>query len=78
MTATVEVVAPLPKRPISEDDQARIRAALDAKRAADDELLAAVLDAASNGASVRELAAFTGMSTNTVSNWKRDSGRFRS
>jgi hypothetical protein len=30
-----------------------------------------VLTAAHNGASVRELAAFTGLSTNTISRWKR-------
>lgn len=34
-------------------------------------LKAAVLHAAANGSSVRKLAAFTGLSTNTISRWKR-------
>ncbi len=76
MTDTLKGVTPLPKRPISEADQKRIRAALDAKSGAESELRAAVLDAAEHGSSVRELATYTGMSTNTISTWKRDSGRF--
>ncbi len=70
--ATVEVVTPQHRGIISDDDQARIRAALDGRDAAEQELRAAVLTAVKHGASVRELGAFTGLSTNTISRWKRD------
>lgn len=56
---------------IAPDDASRISAALAAREAAYDELVAAVLDAAAHGASVRELAEFTGLSTNTITRWKR-------
>jgi DNA-directed RNA polymerase specialized sigma24 family protein len=63
---------------INAPDQRRIRAALaaqqaveDAKQGVDAELRAAVVTAAEHGSSVRELAAFTGLSTNTISRWKR-------
>jgi DNA-directed RNA polymerase specialized sigma24 family protein len=65
-------VSPQPRGAISNADQTRIRNAMDAKSAADDEMRSAVLSAAGHGASVRELAAFTGLSTNTISRWKRD------
>lgn len=45
--------------------------ALDERNAARAKLKAVVLEAATGGASVRELAAFTGLSTNTISRWKR-------
>ncbi len=64
-------VSPQPRGAISSADQNRIRNAMDAKSAADDEMRNAVLSAAGHGASVRELAAFTGLSTNTISRWKR-------
>ena len=77
MTATVGGV-PQKRGLINAPDQKRIRAALvaqaaveEAKQAADAKLRAAVLAAAEHGASVRELAAFTGLSTNTISRWKR-------
>ena len=69
--ATVEVVTPQHRGIISDNDQARIRAALDGRDAAEQELRAAVLTAVKHGASVRELGAFTGLSTNTISRWKR-------
>lgn len=69
--ATVEVVTPQHRGIISDDDQARIRAALEGRDAAEQELRAAVLAAVKRGASVRELGAFTGLSTNTISRWKR-------
>ena len=69
--ATVEVVTPQHRGIISDDDQARIRAALDGRDAAEQELRAAVLTAVKHGASVRELGAFTGLSTNTISRRKR-------
>ena len=53
--ATVEVVTPQHRGIISDDDQARIRAALDGRDAAEQELRAAVLTAVKHGASVREL-----------------------
>ena len=48
-------------------DESRIRAALECQ----DELRAAVVAAAGRGASVRVLAELTGLSTNTISRWKR-------
>lgn len=71
MTATVRRV-PNPKRPIEPDDQEKIRRAMDNHDAAYNALQDAVRTAATNGASVRELAEFTGMSTNTISRWKRE------
>jgi transposase-like protein len=71
MSATVGGVSPQNRGVIIAADQKRLRAALAARDASDQELHAAVLAAASNGASVRELAAFTGLSTNTISRWKR-------
>lgn len=70
-------MTPLPKRPLNADDEVRVRAAVDARESAEAELHAAVIAAAVNGASVRELALATGLSTSTISAWKRDSGRFR-
>ncbi|WP_062516501.1 helix-turn-helix domain-containing protein [Demequina gelatinilytica] len=64
-------MSPQHKGLIPATDQARIRAALAARDASYDELVAAVLDAAEHGASVRELAEFTGLSTNTITRWKR-------
>jgi len=65
------LVSPLPRGTINPDDQKRLKQAMRAKNAAEVEVRAAVLEAAEHGASVRELAAFTGLSTNTVSRWKR-------
>lgn len=67
----MNTVSPQPRGAISPADQSRIRNAMEAKAFADEEMRGAVLVAASNGASVRELAAFTGLSTNTISRWKR-------
>lgn len=64
-------MTPQPKGLIPPDDAARITAALAARDESYDELVAAVLEAADHGASVRELAEFTGMSTNTITRWKR-------
>lgn len=72
MTATVQRVSPNPKRPIPPDDQEAIRRAMDGHETAYAALRDAVLIAASHNASVRELAEFTGMSTNTISRWKRE------
>jgi transposase-like protein len=71
MSATVEGVSPQNRGIITAADQKRLRAALAARDASDQELHAAVLAAASHGASVREIATFTGLSTNTISRWKR-------
>lgn len=72
MTATLQRVSPNPKRALSPEDETRIRFAMHVRDAAYEHLRRAVLDAADNGASVRVLAEFTGMSTNTISRWKAD------
>lgn len=68
----MNTVSPVARGTIQPEDQKRLRKALNARSDADAEMRAAVLEAAAHGASVRELAAFTGLSTNTVSRWKRD------
>lgn len=65
-------MTPNPKGLIQPDDADRITAALTARDESYAELRAAVLDAAAHGAAVRELAEFTGMSTNTITRWKRE------
>lgn len=72
MTATLQRVSPNPKRLMTTADQIRVRDAMRARDAADEEVRQAVLESASHGASVRVLAEFTGMSTNTISRWKAD------
>ena len=71
MTATVGAVSPQNRGILKSADQKRLRAALDARDANERELHAAVLAAVGHGSSVREIAAFTGLSTNTISRWKR-------
>lgn len=71
MTATVGLVTPQHRGLLTDDDQTRLRAALAGRDEAEQELRAAVLAAVKHGASVRELGAFTGLSTNTISRWKR-------
>ena len=71
MSATVEGVSPQNRGVIKPADQKRLRAALASREASDAEMRAAVLAAAAHGSSVREIAAFTGLSTNTISRWKR-------
>jgi transposase len=56
---------------INDADQARIRTALRERDEWEAALRESVIAAAQHGASVRELAAFTGLSTNTISRWKR-------
>lgn len=68
----MEAVAPQKRGTLTEAEQARIRAAMDAQATAYAELKAAVLAASKRGASVRELADFTGMSTNTISRWRAE------
>lgn len=65
-------VSPQPRGTIPAADQTRILEAIAAKLSADQGVRDAVLTAAGHGASVRELAAFTGLSTNTISRWKRE------
>lgn len=67
----MNTVSPIARGTIQPDDQKRLRKALESKAEADVEIRSAVLEAVEHGASVRELAAFTGLSTNTVSRWKR-------
>jgi hypothetical protein len=52
--------------------QQRLTAAMAAAEQADEELRTAVADALKAGGSVREVAAFTGMSTNTIARWGRE------
>jgi transposase len=70
MSATVGGV-PQKRGLISDADQARIRTALRQRDEWEAALRESVVEAARHGASVRELAAFTGLSTNTISRWKR-------
>lgn len=72
MTDTVEAVTPQHRGILTPEDQVRITQALEAHAEADAEMRRAVLIAVSRGASVRELAAFTGLSTSTISRWKRE------
>jgi len=71
MTDTMVSVAPQKRGLVNTEDQARISAALAAREAAEDEVRAAVVEAMRNGASVRMVAEASGLSTNTVSRWKR-------
>lgn len=64
-------MTPQRKGVLNPADAERIQKALSARETADSEVRAAVLAAVKHGASVRELAAFTGLSTNTISRWKR-------
>jgi transcriptional regulator with XRE-family HTH domain len=70
MSATVRGV-PQKRGLLSDVGKERIAAARDRREAAEAEYRAEVLAEAGRGASVRELAAFTGLSTNTISRWKR-------
>lgn len=68
----MESVTPQKRGLITDEDQARILAALSGVETADQELIDAVLAAMQHGGSVREVAELTGLSTNTVSRWKRE------
>lgn len=70
-TDTLVSVAPQKRGILSDEDRARIVAALDARDAADAELHDAIRVAAKNGASVRMMAESLEVSTNTISRWKR-------
>jgi len=59
-----------PRLPVSVEDAALIRAALQAKVEADANLRAVVRDVCSRS-SVREVASVAELSTNTVTRWKR-------
>lgn len=58
------------RRPVSDEDKRRLREARAQLDAAEAAWKATVLDVESRS-SVREVAAETGLSTNTVSRWKR-------
>lgn len=68
----MNAMSPQPRGTLSNDDRFAILKWKGRKAEAETRLRLAVLKAAENGASVRELAAFTGLSTNTISRWKRD------
>lgn len=72
VTATVARVSPNPKRVLEPEDETAIRGAMTAARRADQAVRDAVFTAAQHGASVRSLAEFTGMSTNTIHRWKME------
>lgn len=71
MTDTLVSVAPQKRGILSDEDRARIVAALEGRDAADARLHDAIRAAADNGASVRMMADSLGVSTNTISRWKR-------
>lgn len=71
MTATVERVSPNPKRVLSRADEKLLKDALAQRDWADMHLRTVVVEL-SERSSVRVLAEFTGMSTNTISRWKAD------
>jgi hypothetical protein len=62
-------MSPNPKRTLSTEDEVAIRAAMLAHEDAYAALKSAV---AASTASVRSLAEFTGMSTQTIQRWKHD------
>ena len=70
MSATVGGV-PQKRGLLSDIGKERIAAARERRETAEAEYREEVLAEAERGASVRELAAFTGLSTNTISRWKR-------
>jgi transposase-like protein len=72
VSATVARMSPNPKRVLTPEDETAIRDAMTAARHADQAVRNAVLTAARHGASVRSLAEFTGMSTNTIHRWKHE------
>lgn len=57
---------------LTDAEKRKIDTAAKGRDIADAAYRAAIVAAAKRGASVRELAAFTGLSTNTISRWKRD------
>jgi hypothetical protein len=72
----MEPVTPSPRGDIQPEDGDRISRAIEARGRAERELKAAVIAAANNGASVRALAGYTSLSTNTISRWKRESSGY--
>lgn len=67
-------MSPQAKGTPSDEDAARIRAAVVAKRLAEIELAAAVLDAMRNGASIRETALVADVSDRTILRWRKGQG----
>lgn len=67
-------VSPQKRGEIPPEHQRRMRAACEAYDAAEAERRSAVVDALHDGASVREIAAFLDMSTNTINRWGREGG----
>lgn len=72
--ATVRGVAPQKRGVIPDDLQRRLLAARAGQEAAEAEFRAAVVAALLADGSVREVAALTGLSTNTVNRWGKDGG----
>ncbi len=70
-SATLRRVSPNPKRVLNRADELAILKAMDARDQADNHLRSTIVDVSARS-SVRVLAEFTGMSTNTISRWKAD------
>jgi DNA invertase Pin-like site-specific DNA recombinase len=68
-------VSPKLSSPPTPTMRRRLVDAGEAARKADAELRASVIDALDAGVSVREVAALTDISTNTVQRWKREAHR---
>ena len=61
-----------PRGWVSDEDKARILAAINAREVAEVEVRAAIQAATANGASVRELAALTGFSPTTIQKYRQE------
>ncbi|WP_157534377.1 hypothetical protein [Microbacterium sp. Leaf320] len=64
-------MSPNPKRVLNRHDELAILKAMDARDEADENLRNTIVEVSARS-SVRVLADFTGMSTNTISRWKAD------
>lgn len=67
-------MTPQPRGVIPEEHEQALRDALTARDRAEEQLHTAVADALKAGGSVRQVALFTGLSTNTVQRWGREGG----
>ena len=71
MTATIPRV-PRPRGSLTPAQERRLTAAAEKRAKAENTYRAEVLAALAEGASFAEVAAFTGLSTNTLQRWKRE------
>lgn len=61
-----------PRGWVTDEDKARLLAAINAREVAEVEVRDAILAATRNGASVRELAAVTGFSATTIQKYRQE------